>query len=305
MFDSTTLHEFNLGLRPKVQGSWNLHTSLPSDLDFFIMLSSFAGIVGSLSQSNYNCGNVFQDALARYRIGHGQRAVSLDLGMVQSIGFVAENADIATRLTKQGYGALQEAELLALLDYWCNPTHPLPSSPEEAQVVTGVASWEELKRSRVSTPFWLDRPLFSLVRNTYQGEEEKDQEARRYRNHATNNNTSFAAAAAAAAAASTELRALLEAATTRVEADNVACQGLVKMISRMLGVPDTDIDTSKPAFTYGIDSLGAVEVRHRLRKEMGADVPTVRILSVESIRELAKGVVESSVFVEPGVKGAQ
>jgi acyl carrier protein len=293
MFASTTLDEFNLGLRPKVQGSWNLHTSLPSNLDFFIMLSSFAGIVGSLSQSNYNCGNVFQDALARYRVERGQRGVSLDLGMVQSVGFVAENADVAARMTKQGYGALKEAELLALLDYWCNPTHPLPS-PEEAQVVTGVASWEELKTAGVSHPFWLDRPLFSLVRNTYQGED-----ARAYHNnHGTNNNTATAAAAA-------ELRALLQVATTREEADDVACQGLVGMISRTLGVPVTDIDTSKPAFTYGVDSLGAVEVRHWLGKEMGADVPTVRILSAESIRELARGVVEGSVFVEPDVKGAQ
>jgi acyl carrier protein len=288
MFDSTTLDEFNLGLRPKVQGSWNLHTALPSNLDFFIMLSSFAGIVGSPSQSNYNCGNVFQDALARYRIGCGQRAVSLDLGMVQSVGFVAENADVETRLSKEGYGTLKEAELLALLDYWCNSTHPLPS-PEEAQVVTGIASWEELKTAGVSTPFWLDRPLFSLVRNAYEGEED----ARGNQKDGTKPST----------AASAEVRALLEAATTRAEADDVACQGLVERIAQTLQVPATNIDVSNPAFTYGIDSLGAVGLRHWLGKEMGADVPTLRILSVESIKELARGVVVSSVFVGAGVKG--
>lgn len=291
MFVSTTLDEFNLGLRPKVQGSWNLHTSLPSNLDFFIMLSSLAGIVGSPSQSNYNCGNVFQDALAQYRIAHGHRAVSLDLGMVESVGFVAENADVETRLTKQGYGKLKEAELLALLDYWCNPTHPRPSSPEEAQVVTGIASWDELQKAGVSSPFWLDRPLFSHVRNTYAAEGEA---ARRNQNHATINGTSTAAA---------PVRALLEAASTRHEADDVACQALVERISRTLGVPASDIDTSKPAFTYGVDSLGAVEVRHWLGKEMGADVATVRILSVESIRELAAGVVEASTFVGKEIKG--
>ena len=38
-------------------GSWNLHELMPRDLDFFIMLSSLAGILGNRGQSNYRAGN--------------------------------------------------------------------------------------------------------------------------------------------------------------------------------------------------------------------------------------------------------
>jgi len=43
-------------IRPKVQGSWNLHENLPKNLDFFVLLSSSAGIAGSRGQANYAAG---------------------------------------------------------------------------------------------------------------------------------------------------------------------------------------------------------------------------------------------------------
>lgn len=52
-------HEQFLGvIRPKVQGSWNLHHYLPKDMDFFILLSSSAGIAGSRGQGNYAAGTL-------------------------------------------------------------------------------------------------------------------------------------------------------------------------------------------------------------------------------------------------------
>ena len=49
-------------IRPKVNGSWNLHQYLPKDLDFFVMLSSSAGIAGARGQGNYAAG-VYNDSL--------------------------------------------------------------------------------------------------------------------------------------------------------------------------------------------------------------------------------------------------
>ena len=42
-----TSANMSAAIRPKVQGSWNLHAHLPKNLQFFIMLSSSAGIGGS------------------------------------------------------------------------------------------------------------------------------------------------------------------------------------------------------------------------------------------------------------------
>ncbi|THC88924.1 hypothetical protein EYZ11_011625 [Aspergillus tanneri] len=63
-----TYSDFSAAVRPKVVGSLNLHNAfLTQHLDFFILLSSAAGIVGNSGQANYAAGCTFQDALARYR----------------------------------------------------------------------------------------------------------------------------------------------------------------------------------------------------------------------------------------------
>lgn len=43
---------FRDALKPKVDGTWNLHTLLPPDVDFFVMLSSASGVTGTRGQAN-------------------------------------------------------------------------------------------------------------------------------------------------------------------------------------------------------------------------------------------------------------
>ena len=74
---------------PKITGTRNLHTCLPSSLDFFVMLSSISGICGSRSQANYAAGNTFQDAFAAHRIAQNLPATVIDLGVVLGVGYVA------------------------------------------------------------------------------------------------------------------------------------------------------------------------------------------------------------------------
>lgn len=55
-------------------------------MDFFVMLSSAICIFGSAGQANYAAGNTFLDALARYRFARGEKAITIDLGMVLDEG---------------------------------------------------------------------------------------------------------------------------------------------------------------------------------------------------------------------------
>jgi hypothetical protein len=93
LFENMDYESWIAASRPKIQGSWNLHELMPRDLEFFVMLSSLTGIIGNRGQANYGAGNTFQDALAHYRKTLGLPAVSLDLGAIRGIGWVAENND--------------------------------------------------------------------------------------------------------------------------------------------------------------------------------------------------------------------
>src|SRR4051794_39424590 len=110
-----TLGNFNTAIRPKVQGSWNLHQRF-TDVDFFIMLSSLLGVVGSASQANYTAGGAFQDALAHHRRARGLPAVTVDLGMVKSVGYVAENQGVSDRLARIGLRAVSDDVVLRILE---------------------------------------------------------------------------------------------------------------------------------------------------------------------------------------------
>ena len=87
-------------------------------MDFFVLLSSISGISGQGGQANYSAGNTFKDALAHYRISQGQKAVSIDLGVMVSDGFLSENDFLLHRMMDSGlYVPLRDIELFALLDY--------------------------------------------------------------------------------------------------------------------------------------------------------------------------------------------
>jgi hypothetical protein len=121
----------------KVQGSWNLHICL-GDLDFFVLLSSITGILGSAGQANYAAGNTYLDSLARYRVSRGQKAVSLDLGVMKGEGFLAENEAFLKRWIGPGYFLqVSQEQLFALLDHYCDPSLPILSTTD-SQLFIGV-----------------------------------------------------------------------------------------------------------------------------------------------------------------------
>ena len=117
MLENMTHEEFQLAIRPKIQGSWNLHELLPKDLDHFIMLSSATGVLGNRAQANYAAGNTFQDALAHFRRQQGLAATTIDVGAVLDVGYVADHADrlAMTKYLGSMMKVLREEELRCLL----------------------------------------------------------------------------------------------------------------------------------------------------------------------------------------------
>jgi len=60
-------------------------------MDFFIMLSSIAGAIGSTTQANYAAGCSYQDALVHHRIGLGEKATTFNLGVMLDDGVLSKS----------------------------------------------------------------------------------------------------------------------------------------------------------------------------------------------------------------------
>ena len=72
---------FEKVMAPKVLGSWHLHQLTQDlDLDFFVMFSSAASLLGSPGQGNYGAANAFMDSLAHYRRFKGMAALTINWG---------------------------------------------------------------------------------------------------------------------------------------------------------------------------------------------------------------------------------
>lgn len=274
-----TIENFKAAVRPKVQGSWNLHAHLPKGMDFFVLLSSTGGVFGSRGQSNYAAGNTYQDSLARYRVSSGQKATSLNLGLMLGAGFAAERQQVTDSLRAVGYEGIHQAEFFAMLDHYCNPSLALcPAS--ESQIVTGISTPALLKSKGMAEIFWMSKPLF---RNLGQVDRVMSSGAETSR-------------------PSVDFKALLGVADGLIGAGEIIAQALSTKLSSALSMSVKDIELEKPVFAYGVDSLVAVEIRYWFLKEFKADVAVFNILESESISRLSLYAAEKSGYFQASLK---
>ncbi|XP_048739884.2 uncharacterized protein LOC125654127 isoform X2 [Ostrea edulis] len=110
-----TTEMFDVPLIPKILGTWNLHRVTENmDLDYFIMHSSIASLVGNKAQANYAAGNAFMDAFAHYRRSIGKAAQVINWGML-SVGMGADQ-NIQSISKMHGYNVLPKEELVIALN---------------------------------------------------------------------------------------------------------------------------------------------------------------------------------------------
>ena len=110
-----TWERFEKVLAPKISGAELLDEfskSLP--LDFFVLYSSVASVLGSPGQSNYATGNAFLDGLAWQRHAQGLPATSINWGPWTE--GMADDERIAKRLALQGITPLTVDEAHQMLE---------------------------------------------------------------------------------------------------------------------------------------------------------------------------------------------
>jgi len=274
-FNNMSVEAWAAAIRPKVDGSWNLHTLLPKGMDFFLLLSSHSGLLGAHGQSNYAAGNVFQDELARYRATQGEKATSIDLGSMSAIGYVAKNTDVIAQALKQGLEDFSEQELLSLLEVYCDRDLPMLNA-SDARIVTPVGIPAVLEANGITEPSWMSKPVFKHLHQI-----------------------SIAGQTASAEAKPTRSwEALLREAKTVPDAESTVREAIQKQLAGLLAIGMDDVDTSKPVHSYGVDSLVAIELRNWFVRSIGADVAVFEILGNSTIANLARDVAGKSRFVD-------
>ncbi|KAF4345876.1 polyketide synthase [Fusarium beomiforme] len=270
VFENMSHDDFKTSLRPKVLGSWNLHQFLPRKLDFFIMLSSISGITGNPGQANYAAGNSFMDSLAHYRRQQGLVATSIDLGLILDVGFVAERQG-TSNLKKWETVGIYEEELLLLMSVamrgGLSGLGDGTSSDIAAQIVTGLATGGHVAKHSLDDPFYFSDPRFKQLVVSGLGPGSLDQ-----------NDMSMG------------LRLALESSPSLTQASQVITDAIKNRLAKVMDKDVDNIEEGKPLYSYGVDSLSAVEMRNWLAKEMQSEVGLFDILGSPSISSLAEKV---------------
>jgi hypothetical protein len=286
-----TSESFLAAVRPKVNGSWNLHTLLPQDMDFFVMLSSSAGIVGARGQGNYSAGNAYQDALAHYRVSRNLPAATIDLGMILGVGYVAENSSetnapaqtsVTANLKNLGLVGIREEEFLAILAAAIT-AFGKPDTNIPCQVITGLSTGGMMRQNGAPEfPYWFSDARFSHMRLMDTQTSLKETKS-----------------------SGPQLQRLLSEVASPAAAATIICEAIAARLAKSLRVPLEDLDPSKPVNAYGVDSLIAVELRNFIFREMKADMSIFDILSSIPLAMLSSKIAASSTLVQAAVEADQ
>ncbi len=115
-FTSQNWARFETVLRPKVGGAQNLDRLTRADpLDWFVMFSSAASLLGSPGQANYAAANSVLDAIAHQRRRVGRPGLSIDWGPWAEVGMAAAPA-VVQRMEATGLRPLPVEEALDALE---------------------------------------------------------------------------------------------------------------------------------------------------------------------------------------------
>ncbi len=242
---------FEKVMMPKVAGAWNLHRGTAHlQLDFFVLFSSTAAVLGSPGQSNYAAANAFLDGLAHHRRKLGLPALSLNWGPWAEIGMAANlsNAE-QERMAAQGLSLIAPVQGLQILE-------SLLFSQGGQRLVLAM-DWRLFLQKM---PGGHVPPLLALLAQKSGG-------------------------TSAAAGEPELLRRLAE--TAVAEREELLAGHIHEQIIRVLGLnPAEPLNRRQSLNELGMDSLMAVELRNALSAMVGRTLPATLLYDHPNLEAL-------------------
>ena len=243
-------------LAPKVDGAWHLHQLTQGQpLDFFVLLSSAASLLGAPGQGSHVAANSFLDALAHYRQGKGLPGLSINWGAWSTVGAAAER-HMDVQLQSRGIGSITPQQGLDILASLLN--RPLLS-----QMGVVPIRWSQVLQDGRSDALLAD----FIAPATEPGVTP------------TVTPTGWTAQLASLPARQRE----------------ASLTHLLQMeVAHVLGLSPSRLpDPQHGFFDMGIDSLMAVELQNRLEAQLGLRIPATELFAYPNIAALSAHLAEN------------
>ncbi|PHH68887.1 hypothetical protein CDD82_201 [Ophiocordyceps australis] len=259
LFEQMVFDDFDAVVQPKLAGALNFDSALAhAPLDFFILLSSVAGIVGNRGQAAYAAANTFLDALVHRRRALGRPATALDLTAVSDVGYLATHAARKTQvLHTLSASAINEAEVLALLEA------AVCGQVATGQCITGLATHHD-----ANNLFFAQDARFARLCD--------------------------AAAKPGASPETVSVHDEVSHAPNYEAALTIVTLRLWEKLCAILMLQSQDLDPKSTVRSYGLDSLNAIELRNWIGKELSAHLQVLELLTTGTMRDLGVLVLKKS-----------
>ena len=237
----------------KVWGAWYLSEATADiQLDFFLCTSSISGVWGSGGQSAYSAANAFLDGLAWRQREHGY--VSVNFGPWSAAGMADEAA--RAQLDKRGVRPLSPADALAGM----------------ADVMAGSSAQGVV--ARIDWASFL--PLYQMAgKRGFLAELEREVPE---------------SAPAPTSSGTTQLVERLTAAPVQ-QRKKLVVDYLRDAVAEVTRIDPAEIREEAGLFDLGMDSLMAVELRRRLERAVGKELPATLAMDYPRITDVANYLV--------------
>lgn len=273
LLSSMSLDDWLKTIRPKVEGSTILNELYAdNDLDFFILMGSISGHLGNSSQSAYAAANCFMSSLIQWRRERGLVGSIINPGQILGVGYVS-NADsswLLEHLTDAlGCYHVSEQDLHELFAEGI-----LAGRPDSGRNPDIIAGFRAAKPAEQKDIIW--------YRNT---------KTWHFVDHSLEEEGASAGASIGKNGAQASVREQLSEAKSLEEAVAIVERGfMAKLKNKLRMAEDADIARDAAPAELGVDSLVAVDLRTWFVKEVGVDVPVLKILGGMPLGQLAADV---------------
>jgi acyl carrier protein len=244
-----TADRFAAVLAAKTRGGDVLHALTRNrSLDFFVVYSSLAALVGNLHQAPYAAANLHLESRVRARRAAGLPGLALAWGGIGETGYVVRSG-LTENIARSGLGLLPPDAACAALGRFL--------SGQEVSAAVGYVDWDRLGRILPA----MRAPRFAGRRGRAGDESGRT--------------------------ATEDFQERFSRADGEAERTALIAGTLTALAAAVLQTAPERVDPHAPLADLGLDSLMGVELKAELHRVFGCDLPVMELMAAGSLAGLA------------------